>query len=100
LEIVVLVAMVVVFGLAIAGLIGSLLAFVGWLLVLPFKLLGLAFKAVAFLILLPLVVIAAIGGSLLFGAGVFVLPILPFVLVALFFVWLFRRGRPRPLNTT
>ena len=80
-------------GLLVFGVLGVVLALVLSLLVLPFKLLGLAFKGLGLLIALPFVLL---GGLLLLvacGVGAIALftPILPLALIVLAIVWLTRR---------
>lgn len=62
---------------------------IGFVVALPFKIVGLALKLVGFVLMIALACVAALvaGGALL-------LPLLPFVLVVLGIVWLFRRRRP------
>lgn len=81
--------------LAVLGLLWAVASFVCWILFLPFKLLGLAFKGLGLLLMLPFLLIAGVVGALVFGVGVFafLLPALPFILVVLAIVWLMRRGR-------
>ncbi len=82
-------------GLLVFGVVGVVLALVVSLLVLPFKLLGLAFKGVGFLIALPFLLL---GGLLLLiacGVGAIALftPLVPLAVLVLAIVWLTRRRR-------
>jgi len=82
-------------GLLVFGVLGVVLALVVSLLVLPFKLIGLAFKGVGLLLALPFLLL---GGLLLLiacGVGAIALfaPILPLALIVLAIVWLTRRRR-------
>jgi len=74
------------------------LSLVFWIVLLPFKLLGLAFKGMAFVLMLPFFLLFAIGAALLFGFGLFMffIPALPLVLVALGIWWLMKRRAPSP----
>ena len=68
------------------GALSFAASMVGWIVVLPFKLLGLLFRGAAFLLALPFILVfgalaAVIGG---FGLVVFCLPLIPFALI----VWL------------
>ena len=79
--------------LLVFGVLGAIAAFVWWIVVLPFKLLGLMFRGAAVLLALPFLLIAGFIGLLVFGAGVlaFMMPALPLVLLILGVVWLVRR---------
>ena len=84
-------------GLLVFGVLGTVLALVLGVLVLPFKLLGLAFKGLGLLIALPFLLL---GGVLLFvvvGVGALALftPLLPLALLVVAVLWLTRRRRPR-----
>ena len=87
---------VAVAGVAVLGLLWAVVGLLCWVVVLPFKLLGLAFRGVAFLLALPFLLIAAIAGALLFGLGalVFMIPALPIVALAGLVWWLATRHRP------
>ncbi len=79
--------------LLVFGVLAAVAAFVWWIVVLPFKLLGLVFRGAAVLLALPFLLIAGFIGLLVFGAGVlaFMMPALPLVLLILGVVWLVRR---------
>jgi hypothetical protein len=87
--------------LAVVGLVLGMLSLVGALIVLPFKLLGFAFKALGALLALPFLLIFGVIGALLFGvvgvvalgAGLlaFFIPLLPFALIAWGVWWLVHR---------
>ena len=64
---------------------------------LPFRILGLVFRGLAFILALPLLLLAAMVGAAFLGVGALFLfvPILPFLLVIAFVVWLVRRNRSR-----
>jgi hypothetical protein len=81
-------------GLVLVGLVWAALSLVFWVILLPFKLLGLAFRGVAVLFALPFLLIFGFLGVLLFGAGVlvFLLPVVPFALLVVAVVWLVRRS--------
>lgn len=84
--------------LIVFGILGTVLSLVFGLVLLPFKLIGLAFRGVAFLIALPFILLFAIGGAILFGAGILVVltPIFPLLLIGLGVWWLLKR---RPATT-
>ena len=77
------------------GLVLATVALVLWVVLLPFRILGVAFKLAAALLALPFLLVFALIGATLFGAGIllFLTPALPFVLVVLFVFWLVRRNR-------
>ena len=77
------------------GILGTVLSLVFSLVLLPFKLLGLAFRAVAFLVALPVILLLLIGGGLVFGTGVllFLTPLFPLALIGLGVWWLLKRGK-------
>jgi len=79
--------------LLVFGVLAAVAAFVWWIVVLPFKLLGLVFRGAAVLLALPFLLIAGFIGLLVFGAGAlaFMMPALPLVLLILGVVWLVRR---------
>jgi hypothetical protein len=87
---------VAVAGLAVLGMLWAVVAMICWVFVLPFKLLGLAFKGLAFVLALPFVLIIAVVGAALFGVAaiLFAIPALPIVALAAFVWWLATRKRP------
>jgi hypothetical protein len=80
-------------GLAMFGLLWAVLSLVCWVILLPFKLLGLVFRGFAFLLALPFLLIVGILAAVVFGTGLllFMIPALPFVLLVLGIWWLVRR---------
>lgn len=82
-------------GLAILSALAGVVSLVFWVVLLPFKLLGLVFRGFAFLLLLPFMLL--LGGGIVVLVG---LPILlallamaaPAVLLALGIVWLAKKG--------
>ena len=77
--------------IAVLGAIGGLVALVLWLVMLPFRILGFAFKLIGALLMLPLLLL----GGLLVGVPLLLavlLPALPIVLLAWLVWWLVRRG--------
>ncbi len=96
---VLIVGLVVLSALALVGHV------VGFLIALPFKLVGALFKIVGFLLALPFLLVGAVlgfGGFVLgltiVGAVLF-LPLLPLALAVAVIVWLVRRSRPRAVAT-
>lgn len=99
-----MVELVVLGALALAAfiVIGSLVtvfSLVGWIISLPFRLVGLAFKGLGLLIGLPLLMFAGLIVALVVGVGALLalVPLLPVILLVLGVVWLVRHRRPRPL---
>ena len=80
-------------GLMVLGLLGAIVSIVLWVVVLPFKLLGLVFRGIGVLLALPFMFAIGILGAVLFGAGmlVFLVPALPLVLLVMGIWWLMRR---------
>jgi hypothetical protein len=82
-------------GLVILSALAGVVSLVFWVVLLPFKLLGLVFRGLAFLLFLPFLLL--LGGGIVFMVG---LPILlallamaaPAVLLALGIVWLAKKG--------
>jgi hypothetical protein len=79
--------------LAIFGLFATIVAVAGWVITLPFKLMALTFKGLAALLALPFLLLFGALGVVMFGVGMllFLLPAVPFVLMAMLVWWLFRR---------
>ena len=77
--------------IAVLGAIGGLVALVLWLVMLPFRILGFAFKLLGALLMLPFLLLGGLllGIPLLFAV---LLPALPIVLLAWLVWWLVRRG--------
>jgi len=82
-------------GLLVFGILGVVLALVLGLLVLPFKLIGLALRGVGFLIALPFLLLGALLLFVICGVGALAVftPILPLALIVLAIVWFTRRRR-------
>jgi len=80
--------------IAVLSAIGGLVALVLWVVTLPFRLLGFAFKLLGALLMLPLLalggflMVVILGVPLLFAL---VLPALPIVLLAWLIWWLAHR---------
>jgi len=83
-------------GLAIFGLLWAIVAMICWVFVLPFKLLGFAFKGLALVLAFPFMLLIAILGAVVFGVGalLFAIPALPVVALAAVIWWFARRNRP------
>ena len=81
-------------GLVILSALAGIVSLVFWVVLLPFRLLGLVFRGIAFLLFLPFLLL--LGGGIVFLVG---LPILltllviaaPAVLFALAIVWLAKK---------
>ena len=83
-------------GFVVFGTLTAVAAMVCWLLFMPIRLLGWVFHVFTTLLLLPLIVLACVVGAVFFGFGIvmLVVPVLPFILIAAFFTWWFRRRSP------
>ena len=86
--------------IAILGLVSAVAALICWVIFLPFKLLGLVFRGIGVLLVLPFLLL--LGGVLAVVVGVplllvLVVPALPVVLLVLAVVWLARRGFRPPI---
>jgi hypothetical protein len=85
-------------GLIVLSALAGVLSLVFWVVLLPFRLLGLVFRGLAFLLFLPFLLL--LGGGLMFLIG---LPILltvlvaaaPAVLLVLAIVWLAKKTMRR-----
>lgn len=82
-------------GLIVFGVLGAVFALLFGLLVLPFKLLGFALRGVGFLIALPFLLLGGLVLLLVCGVAGLALftPILPLALLVFAIVWLTRRRR-------
>jgi hypothetical protein len=80
--------------LVVVGVLLTVFSMVGWLVWLPFKILGWGLKLLAFLFALPFMLLACVigGFAVILGFGVLALPLIPFLLIA-GLVWLFFRPR-------
>ena len=74
----------------VIGMLAAVASFVGFLLWLPFRILGFAFKLLGFLIALPFLLIAGA-----FGLGFALLPVLPLVGMGWFAWWLLHDRKPQ-----
>ena len=86
--------------LVVFAVLASVFGLVMWLVLLPFRIIGWLFHGFALLLAIPFVAIFGVIAFLVFGAGMlmFLLPFLPFALLALGAWWLVRRSR-RPAAT-
>ncbi len=82
-------------GLAVFGLLWAIVAMICWVFVLPFKLLGFAFKGLALVLALPFMVVFAVLGVVVFGVGalLFAIPALPVIVLAAVIWWFATRNR-------
>lgn len=88
-------------GVLVFGVLFSLGSLVLWLILLPFKLLALVFRGLAFLFVLPFMLLIGIIGLVIFGFGfaVFFLPVLPLIGVVALVWWLVKRSSPAPTTS-
>ena len=87
-----MIGLVVVAAMVALGALAAVGHLVGFVIALPFRLLGLVFRLVGFVFAL---VFGALG--LVLAGGVLLLPLVPFALAITALVWLVRR-RPRPAH--
>ena len=88
-------ALGVLVSLAVLGVLAGLVSLVFWVVLLPFRILGLVFRGLAFLLFLPFLLL--LGGGIAFLVGIPILLALmvaaaPAVLFVLAIVWLVRRS--------
>lgn len=77
------------------AVLASVFGLVLWLVFLPFRIMGWLIKGIALLVALPFVAVFGVVALVALGAGMlmFMLPFLPFALLALSAWWLVRRTR-------
>ena len=77
----------------VVGVFVSVLSLLGFLISIPFKIIGLVFKLLGFLIALPFLALGAFfgGGALLLGLALALMPLLPLVALVALVWWLVRR---------
>ena len=87
-----MIGLVVVAGMILLGALSAVGHLVGFVIALPFRLVGFVFRLVGFVLA---VVFGALGLAL--AGGALLLPLVPFALAIAGIVWLIRR-RPRPAH--
>src|SRR5262245_47708348 len=94
-------ATLVVMGLVFFGVLAMAARLVGWVLFLPFQLFAWLFGGLGFVIGLPFVLLGLTLGAVAIGIGAFLLfvPVVPFLLLAGIIVWMVRRGRRKAAVT-
>ena len=94
-ELLVLGVVGVVVAMVVFGVIGAVMSLVVGVILLPFKILGLMFKGLGFLLALPFLALGGFALLLVAGLGLFALlfPLLPLAAAVALLVWLFRRKR-------
>ena len=87
--------------IVVVSVLGSVFSLVLGLVVLPFRIVGWGLKALAFVLALPFLALFGVIGFAFLGAGmlVFLLPAVPFALIAFAAWWLVRRAAPRSRAT-
>jgi len=91
----VLLAVAVLAGLVFLSVVAGAVSLVLWVVLLPFRLLGLVFKGLAALLLLPVLLLCGLGLGALIGIPLLfalAIPLLPVALLIGGIVWLARRG--------
>ncbi len=84
-----------ILGMVILSAVVGLVSLLFWIVLLPFKLLGLVFRGLAMLLLLPLFLLLGFGIAAVIGIPLLIalaIPLLPVILVVAAIVWLARRG--------
>jgi hypothetical protein len=79
---------------AVLGILWAVAYLCWWVLFLPFKLFGVAVKGLIFMLMLPLILIAGVVMTLVFGFNV-IGALIPAALFVLLVVGVFRLLRPR-----
>jgi hypothetical protein len=81
-------------GFVVLGTLVAAASIVGWIISLPFRLLGVVVKGVGLLLGLPFLILALTIGAVVFGIGALVtlLPLAPLLLLVCGVVWLVRRS--------
>ncbi len=81
--------------IAVLSAVGGLVALLLWLVMLPFRLLGFAFKLLGALLMLPLLAVGGVVLAIFVGVPLLLavaLPVVPFALLAWLIWWLMHRG--------
>ena len=88
--------------IVVFGVLASVFGLVMWLVFLPFRIIGWLVQGAAFLLALPFVAIFGVIAFLALGAGLlmFLVPLFPFVLIALGAWWLVRRNQRSAATVT
>lgn len=100
-ELFLLVFPLVLVGAALAVVLALLGPVLGFLITLPFRILGLVFGLLGALLALPFLILGGVlgllglGFGLLVGGAFLLLPLLPLALVVFGLVWLLRRSNQR-----
>src|SRR5262245_7964808 len=89
-------AVLAVFGVIAFGVLAAGISLFCWLFFPPFRILGLVFRGLPFLLVLPLLLVAAVFGVVIFGFGalIFLFPAVPLLLLVAGIWWLATRRRP------
>jgi len=90
-------------GLLLAAVFAFLFPLFGFVLTLPFRILGWLVGILGWMLLLPIILVGSVLGlgalvvAALIGGTIFLVPLVPFVLLAVGIVWLVRRSS-RPVH--
>ncbi len=90
-----LLAVAVVLGMVVLSAVAGAVSLLFWLILLPFKLLGLVFRGFALLLLFPLLLVLGLVLGAFVGIPILIalaVPLLPLVLIVAGIVWLARRS--------
>ena len=91
-------------GLLLAAVFAFLFPLIGFVLTLPFRILGWVIGLLGWMLLLPLILVGAVLGmgalviAALIGGTIFLVPFVPFAIFAFAIVWLVRRSTRRPVE--
>lgn len=88
-------------GLLLAAVFAFLFPLLGFVLLLPFRILGWLIGLLGWMLLLPILLVGSVLGigalvvATLVGGTLFLVPLVPFALLALGIAWLVRRSSHR-----
>ena len=91
-------------GLLLAAVFAFLFPLIGFVLTLPFRILGWVIGLLGWMLLLPLILVGAVLGmgalviAALIGGTILLVPLVPFVLLAVGIAWLVRRSSHRAVE--
>ena len=85
-------------GLLLVAVFAFLFPLLGFVLMLPFRILGWVISVLGWILLLPIILVGAVLGlgalviASVIGGALFLVPLVPFAILALVIVWLVRRS--------
>lgn len=80
--------------IVVVGTLVAAASLLGWLVSIPFHILGFVLRGIGVAIAIPFILLAAVIGVVVFGFGAIALfvPMVPFVILALGVAWLVRHN--------